>query len=284
MHSYLDALKMLASGSAPSADHLAGCSAEQLRVLFVAHEVFSAQVKAEPRIRYEGDSAALLDAIAKARGMFGPMIKNKTVKIIGKATYEYTYMTMGEITGATTNALADNGIACSLLFSRAQDLRSAYCEFVLAGHGGRIVSTSTLPTVSEGVDRDGNPYSEPMEEKDFAGLLTYHQRYSFSKAFNLPVDGDADDAPRPSERGATAETRPTPKAAARPAAPTDEQLDELASLAKVLMLSAEDKASWCKRITGLPTGQLTADGARQLTAALQTELAKRVSTETGGQS
>ncbi len=160
--------------------------------------------------------AELFTALAKAKGDFKPIPKNKTVEVKkdGRLLYSFKYAEMGPINEATETALSANGITVMQPPSRTTRDTVVLHTMVLHCSGAFMVSEWKL-------GHEGSL-------KDIAGDLTLTQRYAYSKTFNLATDEDADEmqgqqeeAPQDAPKGRGKRAAPKPKAAPKPAGEGD---------------------------------------------------------------
>lgn len=124
----------------------------------------------------------LIFAMAKARGQFPPIPRNRTVKVRTKTggSYEFKYATFDAILGAITPVLSAHGLVVM------QD--TEYMD-------GKVALTTTVAhgsgeTVSLG--RVEGALSPEMSPQELGSLLTYLQRYSIRIALCLGTEDDDD--------------------------------------------------------------------------------------------
>lgn len=127
-------------------------------------------------------------ALAKARVAFKPIPRNQTVNVKMKAggQYSFKFADLGTILAATTDALAENGLAVIQL---PVDEDSSFIETILAHESGcAIVSRQSLPAYLQvNTDYDLN---KAMQSRGSA--ISFLRRYAISAVLNIAIQDDDD--------------------------------------------------------------------------------------------
>lgn len=147
----------------------------------------------------EQQISTLYGALAAARGAFGKIVKDKTVKIkmTGGGQFEFSYAPMENLLDATVPALSANGIAIMLPYTRVSQDKCVQFAIVAHKSGGRLVFSYS--------------FTPKPEVKDFGGQLTYYQRYIYRSALSLAADADMDEMPEQSRGEVAAEKVEKPR-------------------------------------------------------------------------
>ena len=130
----------------------------------------------------------LAAALAKARAQFQPIPKNQTVKVTMKSggTYSFKFADLGCILSATTDALAENGLAVIQL---PVDMDASFVETILAHESGcAIISRQSLPAylqITSAFDLNA-----AMQARGSA--ISFLRRYAISSVLNIAVQDDDD--------------------------------------------------------------------------------------------
>ena len=130
----------------------------------------------------------LAAALAKARAQFQPIPKNQTVKVTMKSggTYSFKFADLGCILGATTDALAANGLAVIQL---PVDMEASFVETILAHESGcAIISRQSLPAylqITSAFDLNA-----AMQSRGSA--ISFLRRYAISSVLNIAIQDDDD--------------------------------------------------------------------------------------------
>lgn len=151
---------------------------------------------------------ALYAALAKARGAFLPIAKDRevTVKMKAGGFYTFRYADIGVLLAATTPALSANGLAFMSPFTRLR--AEVMVQRVILSHadGARLVFTFK------------SPYPDGEDLKTLGGAQTYLMRYAYRSVLALSGGEDLDDMPQEAARGEQgAEARPTGRSPAHQA-------------------------------------------------------------------
>jgi hypothetical protein len=161
-------------------------------------------------------------ALAKARGQFEDLKKNRTAKIVGrdenKASYTYKYETLADVFDVVDKPLSDNGLS---VVQTVVDQEGA---------PGRMILQTTLLHASGQwlAGRVPLPVAANAPPQAFGSALTYMRRYCLEGLLGIAGDNDDDGAaggqgPRaPAQRPAQAPQQ-RPQSPARPAAPVAPQ-------------------------------------------------------------
>lgn len=148
----------------------------------------TAPAEPTPAAMQSAEIGKLADALAKAQKAMGPLEKNKTATIQGKAKgsgntfkYSYAYADLPAVIDNLRGALADNGL------SYVQRTRIDGNRFML--------ETRLLHTSGQWISSDW-PLAVPDREdpKQTASLLTYGRRYSLTSLCGISAEETDDDA------------------------------------------------------------------------------------------
>lgn len=126
----------------------------------------------------ESQIAALYAALARARGNFGPIKKDRRVDV-GK--YKFDYAPMENLLAATVGPLSAEGIFIMMPFMTGRDQITKQLVIIAHASGGRIVYNFE--------------FTPAEDEKIFGGQTTYLQRYCYRSVLMLAADADLDDVP-----------------------------------------------------------------------------------------
>jgi len=153
---------------------------------------------------------ALYAALAKARGEFLPIARDREVVVTMKNgnKYKFTYADLGVLLAATTPALSANGLAFLSPFTRLRP--EVMVQRVILSHcdGARLVFTFK------------SPYPDGDDLKTLGGHQTYLTRYAYRSVLALAGGEDLDDMPQEAARGEHgAEARPAGRSPAPQAEP-----------------------------------------------------------------
>lgn len=134
---------------------------------------------------------ALYGALAKARGAFLPIAKDRevTVKMKSGGIYTFRYADLGVLLAATTAALSANGLAFMSPFTRLR--AEVMVQRVILSHadGARLVFVFK------------SPYPDGDDLKTLGGHQTYLMRYAYRSVLALSGGEDLDDMPQDAARG-----------------------------------------------------------------------------------
>ena len=152
--------------------------------------------------------SALYAALAKAQGMFAPIIKDRTATIEMKAggKYTYRYADLAGILDAVRPALSSQGIALVQPITQGEDGSITVGAVLLHAEGGRIESWMG--------------WSATGDIKALASTITYLRRYVVVALLGVAAEDDDDGSAAPAGRPVG---KPAPKQppAPKPAPPAD---------------------------------------------------------------
>lgn len=134
--------------------------------------------------------AALMDALAKARLEFGPVVRDRTGQY---GNQRFPYATLGSLTDATAKPLATHGVVVMNFFTSAPTEGKHRLTTVVSGHGARILAHLDFQPREARDEGEGQRKTEWI--KEYGKLQTYLVRYQYKALFSLDSEPDADDAP-----------------------------------------------------------------------------------------
>jgi len=136
-----------------------------------------------PRPMHSAELGQVLAALAKAQGDFGPIHRNKTVKVRMKSGGEYTfsYAPLENLIAATRPALAANGLSVTQLVV-ADPVNGDMVRTVIYHASGEFLANEIPIITTAG---EGGPQA-------FASAVTYARRYGYTLGLCLASDEDDD--------------------------------------------------------------------------------------------
>lgn len=172
-------------------------------------------------LEFDGDTAALFDAFAKAQGAFQPPKRSKHVSVTTRdgRRYDFDYAPLEKILEATVPALSKHGLSVLQPVSRDADGRWVL-NTVLAGHGGAIRSELRF-RVPDKWNKTTGSFVRDEDPKSLGSMITYMKRYALSGLLGISADDDDDagaasgdetvprEAPQTKRRGRTKSTSQT---------------------------------------------------------------------------
>lgn len=142
----------------------------------------------------------LAAALAKAQGMFKPVVKDKTARVRMKSggEYSYSYADLASVMDAIRGPLAANGLACAQAIT-------------MHSEGGMYLDTRILHSSGQWI---GSTYPLPSggAAQEMGSAQTYARRYSLCALVGIVAEDDDD-----GERAAV--TKPQPAKARDPSPP-----------------------------------------------------------------
>ncbi len=143
------------------------------------------EIQAEPelRFRFVGDPGPIFAGLAKAWLDFGPILRDKTVRVrpkdTSKAEFEFTYAPLEKLSDATRKPLSDNGL---VVLQPYHSTRGGWLVRTILGHS----SGSYVEAV------DFIASTEKMSNQDLGGTLTFRRRYGYGAMLSLVTEEDDD--------------------------------------------------------------------------------------------
>jgi hypothetical protein len=153
----------------------------------------------------------LIDALAKASALFGPIERNKVANVRSeKGSYSYSYASLDAIIAATKPHLAANGLVI--------------VQSLVPPEQGKVGIETTMwhrsgQSLSFGVVFMPVAGATPQA---LGGAITYARRYALCAALNIAAedDDDAGSGPTTDRPAKVPQAAPPPAAAKRPPAPS----------------------------------------------------------------
>ncbi len=169
------------------------CPACQNKFVAPVESIFVASLAPHPMSKHiiQPDKLGeLAVALAKARAAFKPIPRNQTVNVTMKSggTYSFKFADLGSILSATTDALAENGLAVIQQPTELED-GSTVLETILAHESGcAIISTQRLPDLLQ----INTAFDINAALQSRGSALSFMRRYAISAVLNIAIQDDDD--------------------------------------------------------------------------------------------